>query len=320
MRRALVLFALLAGAFSAAFAQSYPDRPVKIVAGFPPAGPTDIVARLFAERAGNDLKQAFVVENKPGANSIIATNEVATSKADGYTLLAAAQNHVMIPVLYADRVRFDTAKSFAPICIVARSPTVLVVAPRFGVKTLSEFMQKVRDKPGTYTYASVGIGSVVHLATENLLSITRLSMTHVPYKGAPPAATALLAGEVDAYLATVGSVLAQIKAGKFLAIAVAADGRSSLLPEVPTFAEVGVKGFSADVWFGFFAPAGTPDAIVNVLEREAEGFSKDAAVRDRLVAAGIEPALTCGASFGNQLATEIATYSRVAKALNIKVE
>jgi tripartite-type tricarboxylate transporter receptor subunit TctC len=317
MKTIAFVYLLLASASSIA---QYPDKPVKIIVGFPAGGPTDIVARVFAERAGGDLKQAFVVENKPGANSIIATDAVATSKPDGYTLLAAAQNHAMIPALYSDRVKFDAAKSFAPICIVAKSPTVLVVSPALGVKTLAEFMQKVREQPGKYTYASVGIGSAVHLATENFLNITKLSMTHVPYKGAPPAATALLAGEVDAYLATVGSVMTQIKGGKVVALAVAADERSRLLPDIPTFAEGGVKGFSAEVWYGLFAPAGTPDAVVRSLEKESDAFSKDAGARDRLVAAGIEPVLTCGTAFGNQLATEIATYSRVAKALNIKVE
>ena len=315
------IFASAAIAFaSAAALAQYPDHPVRIIVGFPAGGPTDIVARLFAERAGASFRQSFVVENKPGANSIIATDAVATSKPDGYTLLGAAQNHAMIPALYSDRVTFDSAKSFAPLCIVAKSPTVLVVSPNLGVKTLPEFLQKIRDEPGKHTYASVGIGSAVHLATENFLSLTKLSMTHVPYKGAPPATTALLAGEVDAYLATIGSVMPQVKAGKLLAIAVAADERSKLLPDVPTFAEGGVKGFSAEVWYGLLAPAGTPEAILRSVEKEADGFSKDSAIRDRLVAAGIEPVLTCGAAFGNRLATEIATYSRLVKALNIKVE
>ena len=319
MRFAVLAFAC-AGTLALAQAPAYPDKPVKIVVGFPAGGPTDIVARLFAERAGAAMKQAFVVENKPGANSIIATEAVATSKADGYTLLAAAQNHAMIPALYADRVKFDPAKSFAPICIVAKSPTVLVVNPRLGVKTLPEFLKLVREKPGTYTYASVGIGSAVHLATEDFLNITKTSMTHVPYKGAPPAATALLAGEVDAYLATVGSVISQVKAGKLVAIAVAASERSKLLPDVPTFAEGGVAGFRAEVWYGLLAPAGTPEATIHALEREAEGFARDAGVRDRLFAAGIEPAMTCGTAFASELSAEIATYTRVAKALNIKVE
>jgi tripartite-type tricarboxylate transporter receptor subunit TctC len=309
-------------AVSGAMAQSpaYPDKPVKIVVGFPAGGPTDIVARLFGEHAGGDLKQPFVIENKPGANSIIATQAVASAAADGYTLLAAVQNHAIIPALYSDRVKFDAVKSFAPICIVAKSPTVLVVSPKLGVKSLPEFLQKVRDKPGSFTYASVGIGSAVHLATENFLSIARLSMTHVPYKGAPPAVTALLAGEVDAYLATVGSVIAQVKAGKLVAIAMAGDERSRLLPEVPTFAEGGVKGANAEVWFGFLAPAGTPEPAMQILEREAAGFSKDAAIGDRLVAAGLEPVLTCGAAFASRINADIATFTRVAKALNIKVE
>jgi tripartite-type tricarboxylate transporter receptor subunit TctC len=312
--------ALMAAAVCAFGQGSYPEKPVKVIVGFPAGGPTDIVARLFAERAGHDLRQPFVIDNRPGANSIIATEAVASAAPDGYTLLAAAQNHAMIPALYADRIKFDPAKSFTPLCIVAKSPTVLVVSPALGVKTLQEFVRKVRERPGHYTYASVGVGSAVHLATANLLDITKLSMTHVPYKGAAPASTALLAGEVDAYLATAGSVLAQVKAGKLVPLAVAAPARSPLLPETPTFAEGGIAGFSAEVWYALLAPAGTPDAIVRALEQEASGFAHDGAVRDKLVAAGIEPGATCGAAFAAQLTQEMATYQRVAKALDLKVE
>jgi tripartite-type tricarboxylate transporter receptor subunit TctC len=317
---AIALAVLLFSFGFEAAAQGYPERPVKIVVGFPPGGPTDVVARLFAERAGQSLRQAFVVENKPGANSVIATEAVAAAKPDGYTLLAAAQNHAMIPALYAQRVSFDSIKSFAPICIVAKSPAVLVVSPRFGVKTLPEFLRKVREKPGAYTYASVGVGSAVHLATEDFLHVTKMSMTHVPYKGAAPASTALLAGEVDAYLATAGSVLAQIKAGKLVPIAVAARERSRLVPDVPTFAEQGVGGFQAEVWYALLAPAGTSESVVQTLEREVRSFAAEPAVRERLVAAGIEPAVTCGSAFATELAAEIATYKDVAKALNLKVE
>jgi tripartite-type tricarboxylate transporter receptor subunit TctC len=320
IRTTVILSLLAASALASAQGPSYPDHPVKIVVGFPAGGPTDLVARMFAERAGGAMHQSFVVENKPGANSVIATQMVASASPDGYTLLAAAQNHAMIPALYADRIKFDAAKSFAPICIVAKSPTVLVVSPKLGVKTLPDFLRKVREKPGAYTYASVGIGSAVHFATANLLELTKTSMVHVPYKGAAPAATALLAGEVDAYLATVGSVLPYIKAGKVFALAVAAPERSRLVPDVPTFAEEGVAGFNAQVWYGLLAPAGTPDATMRALESEAGGFAKDPAIRDRLVAAGLEPASTCGAAFASELSTEIATNSRLAKALHLKVE
>jgi tripartite-type tricarboxylate transporter receptor subunit TctC len=320
IRRTLLLPLLVASAAGFAQTAPYPEKPVKLVVGFPAGGPTDLVARMFSERAAQELHQPFVVEDKPGANSVIATEVVAAAPPDGYTLLAAAQNHAMIPALYADRIKFDAAKSFAPICIVAKSPTVLVVSPKMGVRSLAEFLAKVREKPGTYTYASVGIGSAVHLATANLLDITKTSMTHVPYKGGAPAATALLAGEVDSYLATVGTVLAQIKAGKMTPLAVAAPERSRLLPDVPTFAEQGVPNFNAEVWYGLLAPAGTPGGVVRALEAQADGFAKDPAVRDRLVAAGIEPVSTCGAKFAKQLDAEIATYKHVAKALNLKVE
>ena len=152
MRSSSLLMLLAVASFAFAQAPAYPDRPVKIVVGFPAGGPSDIVARLFAERAGLAMKQAFVVEDKPGANSIIATDAVARSNPDGYTLLVAAQNHALFPALYADRVSFDAVKSFVPVCIIAHSPDVLVVSPKFGVKTLDEFLRKVREKPGSYTY------------------------------------------------------------------------------------------------------------------------------------------------------------------------
>jgi len=298
----------------------WPTKPIKLVVPYAAGGSTDVVGRVIAEYLGRQLGQNLIVENRPGKGATIGTSQVAKAAPDGYTLLAAAQNHAMIPALYADRIRFDASKSFAPICIVAKSPTVLVVSPKMGVKSLQEFLAKVREKPGTYTYASVGIGSAVHLATAHLLEMTKTSMTHVPYKGGAPASTALLAGEVDAYLATVGTVIQQIKLGKVVALAVAAPERSRLVPDIPTFAEQGVANFNAEVWYGLLAPAGTPNAIVRTLEAQADGFAKDAAVRDRLVAAGIEPVSTCGAAFAKELDAEIATYKRVAKALDLKVE
>ena len=306
----------------AALAQSpaYPDKPVRVLVGYPAGGPTDIVARMFAERAGQDLHGTFVVENKPGANAILAADAVASAKPDGDTLLLAAQAHSLTPALYSDRVKFDAVKSFAPICIMGSSPTVLVVRPEFGVKTLAEFLRKVREKPGTYTYASVGIGSAVHLVTEDFLDAAKAQMRHIPYKGAAPASTALLSGEVDAFFATVGSVLPQVRAGKFVPLAVASAHRTQLLPDTPTLEEGGVHGVSGDVWYGLLAPAGTPDTIVRTLQREAEAFSGDAKVRERLTAAGVEPASTCGAAFSSRIANEAAAFGRTVRRLNLKVE
>jgi tripartite-type tricarboxylate transporter receptor subunit TctC len=317
--QALLVVAAIAQA-AAAQSPAYPDKPVRILVGFPAGGPTDIVARMFAERAADRLHEPFVVENKPGANAVLAAEAVASAKPDGYALLVAAQAHSMIPALYADRVKFDAVKSFAPICIVGSSPTVLVVRPEFGVKTLAEFLAKVRARPGTYTYASVGVGSAVHLVTEEFLDATKTSMTHVPYKGGAPAATALLSGEVDAFIATVGSVLPQVKARRLLPLAVASATRTQLLPDTPTFEESGVPGLRGEVWYGLLAPAATPDSVVRTLQREAESFSREAAVRERLIAAGIEPASTCGAAFSSQIANEAAAFTRVARRLNLKVE
>lgn len=321
MGRAL-LFLSCATVAVTAFAQSpaYPDKPVRILVGYPAGGPTDLVARMFAEHAGADLHATFVVENKPGANAVLAADAVASAKPDGDALLLAAQAHSLIPALYADRVKFDAVKSFAPICIVGSSPTVLVVRPEFGVKTLAEFLGKVREKPGGYTYASVGIGSAVHLVTEDFLDATKTQMRHIPYKGGAPASTALLSGEVDAFFASVASVLPQVKAGKFVALAVASERRTQLLPQTPTLEESGVHGVRGDVWYGLLAPAATPDAIVRTLQREAEAFSQDPKVRERLTGAGVEPALTCGAAFSSQIANEALSFTRTVRRLNVKVE
>jgi len=319
--RSLAIASVLALAQAAA-AQSpaYPDRPVRVLVGYPAGGPTDTVARMFAERAGAGLHGAFVVENKPGANALLAAEAVASAKPDGETLLVAAQAHSLTPALYADRVKFDAVKSFTPICILGSSPTVLVVRPEFGVKTLAEFLRKVREKPDAYTYASVGIGSAVHLVTEDFLDVAKARMQHIPYKGAAPAATALLAGEVDAFFATVGSVLPHIKAGKFIALAVASGRRTQLLPDTPTLEEGGVHGVRGDVWYGLLAPAGTPEAVARALQRESEEFSKDPKARERLTAAGIEPASTCGAAFSRQIENEAAAFTRTVHRLDLKVD
>jgi tripartite-type tricarboxylate transporter receptor subunit TctC len=257
MKRAAACVATLG--VSAALAQPapYPQQPVKLVVGFAAGGPSDLVARAFADQAAKSLSQTFIVENKPGANAVLATEAVAAAKPDGHTLLAAATNHTMIPALYAGRIKFDAAKSFTPVCTFAGSATVLVVGPSLPVKSVGEFLERVRAKPGSATYATPGLGSSPHLATETFRKLTGVSMVHVPYKGAAPAVTDLIGGQVDLSFATVGSVLPHIKSGKLTALAVAARQRSVLLPQVPTFDEAGVKGFVVDTWYGLMAPAGT---------------------------------------------------------------
>lgn len=319
MRQAFYALALLAGTATAQ-PGAYPTQPLKLVVGFAAGGPSDIVARAFADHAAKPLGQPVIVENKPGANAVLATEAVASAKADGLTLLGAATNHTMIPALYASRIRFDAAKSFAPICTLAASATVLVVGPAMPVKSVAEFLARVRAKPGSASYATPGQGSSPHLATEQFGKLTGTSMVHVPYKGAAPAVTDLLGGQVDLSFATVGSVLPHLKSGKLRALAVASRQRSALLPDVPTFEEAGVKDFVVDTWYGLLAPAGTPADVLRVLTREATEFSRSPAVRERLAGAGLEPGGVCGDAFAQQIAREIESNTRVARELNLKAE
>lgn len=319
MRRALYALAFAATAASAQ-SGAYPSQPVKLVVGFAAGGPSDLVARAFGDHAAKPLGQPVIVENKPGANAVLATEAVASAKPDGLTLLAAATNHTMIPALYGGRIKFDAAKAFAPVCTLASSATVLVVGPSMPVKSVAEFIERAKAKPDSVTYATPGQGSSPHLATEQFRKLTGVSMVHVPYKGAAPAVTDLLGGQVDASFATLGSVLPHLKTGKLKALAVASRQRSALLPDAPTFEEAGVKGFVVDTWYGLLAPAGTPPEALRLLTREAIEFSRSPVMRGRLAGAGLEPSSVCGDAFALQITREIDVNARIARELNLKAE
>lgn len=313
--------ALLMGlAVSSAGAQAWPSKPVRIVVGFSAGGPTDVLARAFAEHASRALGQSVIVENKPGANTILAAEAVASSPADGYTLLMGATNHTMIPALYSARVKFDAVRSFAPICTLAVSPTVLVTGPAITAKTLGAFMQQVREAPGKRSYGTPGIGSSGHFATEQFLRMTGLSMNHIPYKGAAQVVTDVMGGQIDSSFATLGSVLPQVQAGKLTALAVASPRRSALLPGVPTFAEAGVKGYSADAWYGLLAPAGTPTAVLQALEKVAGQFTEQPTTVAKLQGLGMTPQHSCSEAFGADMDRDAKAYTRLARELDLKAE
>lgn len=318
---AVVLSGACLSAPEAAHAQAaWPTKPVRIVVGFSAGGPTDVVARSFADYASRTLGQPFIVDNKPGANTILAAEAVAAAPADGYTLLLGATNHTMIPALYSNRVKFDAVRSFAPVCSLAVSPTVLVVGPSMPVKTLAAFLQEVKAEPGKRTYATPGTGSSGHFAGAQFARLTRTSMNHIPYKGAAQAITDLIGGQVDSSFATLGSVLPQVQAGKLTAVATAAPKRSSLLPNVPTFEEAGVKGFAADAWYGLLAPAATPPEILAALRKVSAEFVRAPATVEKLLSLGMEPQNICAAAFGTQLAHEVQSYGELARALDLKTE
>ena len=312
--------ALMGLVVTSAGAQAWPNKPVRIVVGFSAGGPTDVLARAFAEHASRALGQSVIVENKPGANTILAAEAVASAAADGYTLLMAATNHTMIPALYSTRVKFDAVRSFAPICTLAVSPTVLVTGPAMTAKTLGTFMQQVREAPGKRSYGTPGTGSSGHFATEQFLRMTGLSMNHIPYKGAAQVVTDVMGGQLDSSFATLGSVLPQVQAGKLSALAVASPRRSSLLPNVPTFAEAGVKGYVADAWYGLLAPAGTPVALLQSLEKVAKQFTEQASTANKLQGLGMEPQLSCRGAFGADMDRDVKAYTQLARDLDLKAE
>lgn len=316
----LALLGLTAFAPLAQAQANYPNKPIRLVVGFPAGGPTDVVARAFGEFAARSLGQPVVVDNKPGANTILAAEAVASASPDGYTLLLGALNHTMIPALYSNRVKFNALRSFTPVCSMAVSPTVLVVGPSMPAKTLSEFLAAVRAKPGERTYATPGSGSGGHFASEQFNRLAGTRMNHIPYKGAAQAVTDLMGGQVDSSFATLGSVLPQVQSGKLRALAVASPQRSPLLPDVPTFEESGVKGYSADAWYGLLAPAGTPAEIVAKLTKASADFARAPATAEKLRGLGMQPQTTCGSAFTAQLDGEIKAATKTARELNLKLD
>lgn len=306
--------------FASAQTTAYPNKPVRLLVGFSAGGPTDVVARAFADRAARTLGQPFLVDNKPGANTILAAEAVASAPADGYTLLLGATNHTMIPALYSQRVKFDAVRSFAPVCTLAVSPTVLVVGPSMPVKSFAAFMEAVKAAPGKRTYATPGSGSSGHFASAHFTQLTGTSMNHIPYKGAAQAITDLIGGQVDSSFATLGSVLPQVQSGKLTALAVASAKRSPLMPNVPTFEELGVKGYAADAWYGLLAPANTPPQVLSALRRVATEFAQAPATQEKLRSMGMEPQNACADAFGAQLAGEVKLYGELARSLDLKTD
>jgi tripartite-type tricarboxylate transporter receptor subunit TctC len=299
---------------------AYPTQSIKLIVGFPAGGPTDVAARMIAEGVGKAFGQPVIVDNRPGANATIATGAVARSKPDGYSALMAATNHTINAVLYKD-LPYDSEKAFAPVAAVAVAPTVLVVNNDLPARNYAEFLKLVKGNPDKYSYASAGSGGTPHLSAEMFKQMTGTSLMHVPYKGAAPAVTDLMAGHVQVYFATLGSVLPQIKAGKMRALAVASPTRSPLLPDVPTFEESGLSGFRLDSWYGVMLPAGTPEPIVKKLNVEIQKVVRTPEYAAKLASSGLLPVTDSGPeAFTMQIREEIRTFRELVKSANLKVD
>lgn len=297
-------------AMPAAQAAEYPARPVSLIVGFPPGGPTDVVARMISEHLTKDLQEKFIVENKAGANGDIATKAAARSKADGYTGLVASLNLTINPFL-GSGADVDSRKDLAPVRTVAVAPTVLVVNKDFPATNVKEFLEAIRKEPNRYNASSQGPSSL--LAAEMFSQQTGLTITPIPYKGSAPAMVDLVAGHVQLSFATLGSVLPHIRSGKIRVLAVASPQRDPLLPGTPTFAESGMPNFRFDSWTGLVMPAGTPQAVIDTLARSLDKLAHSPAFEKQVVGLGMRPVLNDSPqAFARTIDAELTLYEKLA--------
>jgi len=318
--RASMLAAMLAllGAEEAA-AQKWPDKGVRIVTPFAPGGGTDVFARILAQRFSEVFGQQFIVDNRPGAGSTTGTEFVARSPADGHTLLMTSASFTFNPGLYP-KLRYDSLKDFAPVSQVVRVPHVVLVLPSLPVKNLQDLVRIAKAKPGEVFYASSGPGSALHLAGALFAIQTNTQLTHVPYKGGPAAATAVMSGEATVSFSTIETVLSLIQAKRLRPLAVSTRERTPALPDVPTVMEAGYKDYEVIGWFGLLAPGGTPPAVVDALSTEISRMMTTPAIRDRAAQEGATPVGNKPAEFERFLRSEIAKWTPIIQKTGIKVD
>lgn len=313
-RRGALAAASLLLASSAAFAQSYPSKPIKVIVPFPAGGGTDLITREITNKLQIAKGWSFVVENRPGTGGNIGIDFVAKSPADGYTIaLGQTSNMAINPTLYT-KMPYDVLKDLAPVSLVANAPLVLVVGETSAFKTLGEVVSAAKAKPHGLNFASAGNGTVAHLASELFQKTAGITLTHIPYKGAAQAATDVVSGRVELYFSTVPTVLGHIKSGKLKPIVVTSLKRVDDLPAVPTIAESGFKDFEASTWFGFVAPAGTPKDIITLLNTEINKALQSPEVKKKL---GDQGADVLGGSpevFAARIKSDIARWAPIIKA------
>jgi tripartite-type tricarboxylate transporter receptor subunit TctC len=309
---------LLALSLLSASAQDYPSRPVEVIVPFPAGGGTEIVTRYLSDGLAKRLGQPFVVLNRPGANTNVGTLAVVRSKPDGYTLLVASFGLAANPSLYK-KLAFDPQTDLAPITLIANSPTVLSVPLALPVNSLAEFIAYLRARPGELNYASYGVGSSPHLAAELFQRMTGTKMVHVPYNGGAPAAVGVMSNQVQALFSSVVTVLGGLRGNTLKAIAVAAERRSELIPDVPTFAEQGLA-YDTGTWYGLLAPAKTPPAIIDTLHRNSIAGLADPVVRARILEQGAEVVANSPAEFRAFIKDETERLGRVVRDANIQLD
>jgi len=301
-----------------AAAQTYPNRPVRIVAPFPAGGGLDLVSRALGQRLSTALGQSIIIDNRSGADGMIGTEQVAKAAPDGYTLLISSTGPMVINPALNIKMPYDTLRNFAPITLVVVQPLCLVVHPSLPVKSVKELIALAKAKPGQLNYGSGGIGNGAHLAGEIFRTITSIDIVHVPYKGAAPAVVDLLAGQVQMMLNSIPVMLPFIKSAKLRALAVGADKRMAILPEVPTMRESGIAKFDANSWYGFFAPAGTPKEIVSRLNYESAKILRSQEMRDFMSPQGAEAIGDSPEEFSAHIRSELAKWAQAVKTAGVR--
>jgi len=300
-------------------AQSYPAKTIRILVGYAPGGGTDIMARTVAARLTDAFKQQVIVDNRPGANGNVAAKMAAESPADGYTVLFMSVAHIMSKPVYKN-LGYDIERDLTPITVVSEVSNVFAANPALPAKTVKEALALARAKPGELTYATAGVGSPEHFAGEMLKMMTKTNLLAVPYKGGGPIAIDLVAGHVMTSFSTMPPIIPHIRAGRVRALAVTKDKRAAVLPDVPTIAESGVPGYSMSTWYGAVAPAKTPRDIVVRLNQEILKALALPDVKQRLASLGADIVATSPEETAAFFKTEVAKYTKVAKAANIRAD
>lgn len=317
--RLAALVAMTCAACSAARAQPYPVKPIRIVVGFAPGGPTETWARFIGQKLTSKWGQQVIVDVRPGAGGNIAADHVAKSAPDGYTLLLPAFAHAVNPSLFS-KLPFDTVRDFVPIALFSTAANVLAVHPAVPAHSVSELIALSKSHPGQLTYGSAGNGTASHLAGELFNMTAGTLITHVPYKGSAPASTDLIGGHISAAFPGVAIAAAHNRAGRLRALAITSAKRSKLLPDVPTLSEAGLKGFEVASWYGLLAPAATPPEIVQRLNAEVNRSIQDPDAIERLTSLGAEPVQSTPGEFGEFIRTEIAKWAKVIRAAGLHVD
>jgi tripartite-type tricarboxylate transporter receptor subunit TctC len=302
-----------------AHAQNYPTRPVKIIVPFATGGPADNYARFMAQRLQDSLGQTFVVDNKPGAGSVIGTDLAAKAAPDGYTLLLMSNTQTVNETLIPNKP-YGLMKDFVGVAPINYSDLVLVVNPTKGLNTLADVIRVAKAQPGKLNYASSGPGTPYHMAGELFKSMAKIDMVHVPYKGSSGARTDVLGGQVDMMFDAVTTMTEQVKAGKVKAVGATGKVRSDVLPDVPTLNEAGVPGYEATIWLGIMAPKGTPKAVVDKLNEAVSKISSQTDIKQQWAKQGAAPLVMNPVAFDKYLQDDIAKWAGVIKSANIKLD